>query len=289
MEAIKFIQSFSNPFWDRFFQLITMMGEELAFFAVGTLFLWCVNKEFGYKLGLAFISGAVVNFALKEIFHVPRPIGEHGIRSLRLDTAVSYSFPSGHAQNAATFWTQIMIKYRNKTVIAAGIIFILLVGLSRVYLGVHTPADAVGGIIIGIGWAFASNLLLDFSGRTGKNAILLAFIIPMLAGMIFLDGEYYFRASGGLTGIIAGYLVEVNYIRHQVNTAWWKRIIKYVLGISVLVAIRVFLKNMLPDTSLSHFLRYFLMGIWVTALAPYMFMLLLERQGAGNRLTLGGS
>jgi len=283
MEFIIFIQSFSSPFLDMLFQIITMMGEEFFFFAAATLFLWCFDKEFGYRLGLAFISGSALNFALKDIFSIPRPIGEQGIRSLRLETAVGSSFPSGHTQNAASFWTSLMTNYRIKWVYAAGTASILLVALSRVYLGVHTPVDVLGGMVVGIGWVFVSNAIFDFAKKTGKKGIFLCLIIPVLLGMPFFYGEYYFRAAGALTGFLAGYIIESGYVRHNVRAAWWKQIIKYAAGITVLLGIRSIIKYMLPDFPASHFFRYFLMALWVTLIAPCLFKLIFNAkdQAAG--------
>jgi membrane-associated phospholipid phosphatase len=97
-EVIKFVQSFSNPFLDRLFQYITMMGEEYFFVIALTLIYWCIDKRFGYKIGFAILGSTALNSGIKEIFKVPRPIGEDGIRSLRTETAGGYSFPSGHTR-----------------------------------------------------------------------------------------------------------------------------------------------------------------------------------------------
>lgn len=284
MELIRLAQSFSSPFWDSFFQLMTALGEEFFFYAAVTLFLWCLNKEFGYKLGFAFTSGLVVNFGLKELFHIPRPFWESGIRSLRTETAVGYSFPSGHTQNAATFWTSVMARCKKWPVYAAGAALIFLVGFSRLYLGVHTPTDVLGGLVIGVGWVFVSNLVFDQASR-GKTAAFLFFVVPMLAGMFFFSGEYYFRASGGLAGIIGGYLIENRFIRYRVKAAIWKQAVKMAAGLSVLAAIRMFSKAVIPATPAGHFFRYFLIGLWVTAIAPYLFKLLLDREGPEPEIT----
>lgn len=276
MEFIMFIQSFSNPFLDGLFQAVTMMGEEFFFFAAATLFLWCIDKEFGFRLGLAYISGSVINFALKDIFSIPRPIGEQGIRSLRLETAVGSSFPSGHTQNAATFWTSLMTNYRKKWIYAVGITSIFLVALSRIYLGVHTPVDVLGGMLVGIGWVPVSNAIFDYAHKTGKKKVFLFFIIPMLLGMPFFYGEYYYRAAGALTGFLAGYIIEAKYVGHHVKAVWWKQIVKYAAGITALLGIRILFKYLLPDFPISHFFRYFLMALWVTLIAPCLFKLLIQ-------------
>lgn len=56
MELIKFIQSFASPFWDSFFIQVTWLGEGHFFMILFALCLWCVNKEFGYRMGFAFFE-----------------------------------------------------------------------------------------------------------------------------------------------------------------------------------------------------------------------------------------
>jgi hypothetical protein len=56
MEIIKFVQSISSPFLDHFFQLVTMMGEELFFMLLIAVVYWCIHKEFGYRMGLAYLG-----------------------------------------------------------------------------------------------------------------------------------------------------------------------------------------------------------------------------------------
>lgn len=271
MEIIKFVQAFSTPFLDRFFYLVTMAGSELFFMAIVPLIFWCVDKRAGYRIGFTFITSTVLNVGLKELFKVPRPIGQPGIKSQHLETASGYSFPSGHSQSAASFWVSVMAAVRKGWVYTAGIIVILLVGLSRIYLGVHTPADVVSGFVIGTVWVLAVNAVFDHVEKTGRNTVFLVFIIPALIGMVFLKTPDYYKSVGTLCGIMAGYLAESRYIHYNAKAALWKQAVKYVIGVVVIVCIRTLLKNVLPVSTASDFLCYFLMGLWLTAAAPFVF------------------
>lgn len=62
-----------------------------------------------------------------------------------------------------------MIQLKRKWVYPAGVIIIALVALSRIYLGVHTPADVLGGMIIGSVWVFASKHLLNKKGAYSSD------------------------------------------------------------------------------------------------------------------------
>lgn len=279
MDFIKLAQSFSNPFLDVFFQSVTMMGEEYFIFAVVTLLFWCVDKELAYRLGFAYASGAAVNTSLKEIFHVARPTGE-GIRQLRLETATGYSFPSGHTQNAATFWMSVMIQIRRRWLYCAGLLFILLIALSRIYLGLHRPVDVLGGMIIGSAWVFTSNWIFNHAVVNGKRGVFLFCIIPILAGIYLFPTGDYLKASGAFTGLLIGYMAESKYIRFEVKAAPLIQVVKYIAGMAGLMLIKILVKDILPDVPPSHFFRYFLMGVWVTAIAPYLFQLFLNKKRA---------
>ena len=274
MEIIKFVQSFSNPFLDHFFQLVTMLGEELFFMLILSIIYWCIHKEFGYRLGLAYLSTVAVNTALKEMFRVPRPIGRPGIRSLRIETADGSSFPSGHSQCTATFWTSVMIQFRKKWIYVVGAILTLAVGFSRIYLGVHWLTDVIGGIIIGVLWVFISNKIFDHAQKTGNPAIFLSILIPAILGMVFIHTANYYKVSGTAISFVVGYLIETRYINFQPKTVFWKQLIKLAAGFGGLFGIRFGLKFLLPPVIFSDFCRYFLMGIWLTVIAPWLFKML---------------
>lgn len=270
-EIIKAIQSISNPFFDKVFQGITMLGEEYFFIIVMTLIYWCIDKKLGYRIGFAFLPGGAINGCVKSILKVPRPIGEPGIRSLRIETAPGYSFPSGHTQSAATFWAVLMTNLRKSWAYIIGIIIIIAVGVSRLYLGVHRPVDVLAGIMLGFVWVFISNWMVNISERTGNGGIFLIFIIPMLVGLYFLRYPDYYKASGTVLGFYIGYVIESRYINYDVDADILKQILKYIIGVAVVIAIKIFVKKLLPEGIGWDFLRYMFMGLWVTIGAPLIF------------------
>ena len=102
------------------------------------------------------IGGAILSGVLKDIFLRPRPaIVPHLVF---VDTT---SFPSGHAMNSAivflTLGALLTRTQKNRAarlyLVAAAILLTLLVGISRVYLGVHWPSDVIAGWIVGAAWA----------------------------------------------------------------------------------------------------------------------------------------
>jgi undecaprenyl-diphosphatase len=101
-------------------------------------------------------SGEVVSYAMKSLFFRPRPNVVPHLRE-----AFSTSFPSGHAMQSAIIYLTLgamlmRLAERRLTKIyccAAAIGLTFLVGLSRVYLGVHYPTDVIAGWIVGFFWA----------------------------------------------------------------------------------------------------------------------------------------
>lgn len=101
-------------------------------------------------------GGQILNTALKLLYGRPRP--ESALRWLEID---SLSFPSGHSTLSAVVYLTLAVllarmteSKRQKTyLISSALLLSFLVGLSRVYLGVHYPTDVVAGWALGIAWA----------------------------------------------------------------------------------------------------------------------------------------
>jgi membrane-associated phospholipid phosphatase len=271
MEVIKLIQSFSNPFLDIIFQLVTMIGEDAFFIIVTAVIYWCIDKELGYKLGFVTLTSACINFGLKDLLKVPRPIGEPGIRSLRVHTAEGYSFPSGHTQNTATLWTFFMVRYKRRWLYAIGTSVILLVAVSRLYLGVHTVYDVAGGMLIGAAWVVIWSLARD------KSVLLLFNGLALTGLLVFRDNNYY-KTVGALTGLLAGHLIEPRFIDFQEKASALMQVIKVTAGLSSLYALRIALKLAMPETLAAELLRYFLLLLWVTVAIPYGIKRLTQKQ-----------
>ncbi|MBZ9686255.1 phosphatase PAP2 family protein [Clostridium estertheticum] len=271
IEIIKFIQSMKSPFLDVFFQIVTMTGEEYFYIIAAAIIFWCVNKKFGYKLGFALLTSTIVNTVLKDLVNSARPIGVSGIRSLRIQTATGQSFPSGHTQGASTFWVSWIVQVRKRWIYIVGITVILLVAYSRMYLGVHYPIDVIGGAAIGFIWVFISNYIFDYAETTRKKWILMVMVVPMLIGMIFFKEKTYYTISGTVLGFYIGYLIESKYVQYEVRNTFAAQLIKVVFGLTILIILKSALKVILPISVGADFLRYFLIGLWITVGAPYLF------------------
>lgn len=272
LEILEKIQLMRNPFFDSLFIGITVIGEEYFAIAVICLILWCVDKRLGYRIGLAYVASWILNFSLKELFHIPRPfVLDKSIIPLRPETATGFSFPSGHTQSIASLSTVIMSCFRKKWIYTLGAILILIMAWSRLYLGVHTLIDVVGGALVGIVWILAANKIFDYVERTGRKAAFLIVGVPMLSGMVFIQTNDYYKIAGTFTGLLLGYILDSCYIKYEVRGLSWQRLLNFLIGMSVLLFIKFLSKSILGESLSADYMRYFFIGIWITVFAPILF------------------
>lgn len=155
LTILHFIHSHSTPFFDHFFLFFTTLGnvEYLLPIAVLIFIYLLYKKQRLNALILLFSVGgaAVSNVILKAIFHRDRPAFWHSLIS-----ETGYSFPSGHAMlsSALVLCLVAMLwktKYRFASIIGGGFV-ILVIGLSRLYMGVHYPTDIIAGWSVSAVW-----------------------------------------------------------------------------------------------------------------------------------------
>lgn len=269
-EIIKFIQTIDSQVLNVLAQLITMFGEQYLIVAMAAFVFLSVDKDKGYRIIFAVASGACFNSLIKNIFRMPRPIGVEGIRSYRLETATSYSFPSGHSQSSSTFWTSAALAFKNKYIYTAGIIIVILVCLSRLYLGVHWPADVLFGALSGVVWAVASASVFDYIHKNKKYSLLICLsALFIICTLIFGDGDFH-KTSGLLAGLSCGYIIETRYINLSINVKFAKKFIYYIIIIGGLLAVKGILKIILPGFPAFEVFRYFIAGLWALGIGPWL-------------------
>lgn len=282
LDIIKFIQSFHNPLLDKAAVIATMTAEEYFLVIMLAVIFWCINKKAGYIIGFAILSSNLLNTSIKELLQIPRPIGEPGIRVLHAETAPGYSFPSGHTQGAATLWTSIALQGKKKILCILGIIFTLLVGTSRIYLGVHRPIDVIGGLLFGVGWAALINQVFTYMEEKKNHKIIILFAIVIIAGMFRFQTEEYYKMAGVSLSFLLGFVAETTLIQFETKASFTGQCMKVTIGIAGILILKTGVKVLLPATLLSDFLRYLLIGIWVTTAAPWIFKKLIKAKSAAN-------
>ncbi|WP_093085279.1 phosphatase PAP2 family protein [Sphingobium sp. AP50] len=118
----------------------------LLVLSLGGLF-WIGHRRRAYWLAAMMAGGTALNLILKQIFAAPRPdLLPH------LDIVHTYSFPSGHAAGNMMFFGALAMLAARRFGYWTAAAIIALIGISRVWLGVHWPSDVTAGWIEGLGW-----------------------------------------------------------------------------------------------------------------------------------------
>jgi hypothetical protein len=271
IEILKFIQSFKNPILNIIFIVITMSTEVPVILVIASILYWCVNKNYGQRLLFALTGNIALNTGVKEFFKAPRPIGVEGIESMRTSTATGYSFPSGHTQTGTTFWVSIMSIFKNKYLYVFGTIIFLSIGISRLYLGVHWPIDVLFGWIFGITFTLICNYILTKVETNKKYRYFNFIIIPMVIWIFIVNSVEYVKMMGLLSGYIVGYIIEKEYVNFNVDVSLKSKVFRYIFALASLGGVYLILKLVMPSNYIGGYLRYFLLMVYVIALAPSIF------------------
>jgi membrane-associated phospholipid phosphatase len=303
LELIRGIQVIENPALTAFMRFFTALGTEYVYILVTLFILWCVDEKKGFRLGILIILSAWANGVLKFFFKQPRPYDFDSAIGLAFET--TYGIPSGHAQLSLGFWFLIAGWYRGRgkgAVRIAALLFILMMGFTRLYLGVHFPTDLLagwllGGAILGLYFlleplltrVFTGGLIGTASGETRLQMISAALIVLIMNALYPQDASL----AGLFLGIGIGYSLMLKRLSFSVRAGESPPGpvflgLRYLLGAAGAAVIYLALKIILPGESslwvgsslgdillpyyeLSRFLRYSLLGLWAVLGAPWVF------------------
>ena len=296
MELLYILEGLRTPLGDALFSLITHLGEETLFIIIGLLFFWCINKMEGYYLLTVGLTGTVVNQFLKLVFRVPRPWVKDPeftiVESARAE-ATGYSFPSGHTQSSVGIFAAVGRWHRQKALRVGCIVLCVLVPLSRMYLGVHTPADVGVSVLVALLLVFGLYPVIRKAAECPKTMRILLSAMTALALVYLVFVHVYefpadvdadnlahgtknaFTMLGCILGVWLTYEIESHYIRFETKAVWWAQIIKLVVGLALLLAIKSGLKAplsaLMGGSYIADGLRYFLMTAFAGCVWPLTF------------------
>ena len=155
----------------------SFLGTEEFFLLLLPVLYWSVDASLGLRVGVILLLSSGINGFLKLAFHAPRPYWVDA-RITASGAESSFGLPSGHAQNAVAVWGTVASWLKKNWSWTAALVLVLLISLSRIYLGVHFPTDVLGGWIAGglILWAGIrySAAVADWWGGQGLGAQLVA-------------------------------------------------------------------------------------------------------------------
>lgn len=296
MEFLKFLEGLRNPIMDSFFSIITHLGEETVFILVGLIFFWCIDKKKGYYILSVGFAGTVINQFLKLLFRIPRPwVRDESftiVESARAE-ATGYSFPSGHTQSALGVFGSIARIDRRVWVRIICIAVCVLVPLSRMWLGVHTPADVGVSILVALVLVFALYPIVNkaMETKTGMRILFASMLVLSAAFLAFVllfkfpadaDTENIthgisnaYKIAGCVLGLWLAYELDERFIHFETTAVWWVQIIKLAAGLIPLLAIKSGLKAPLlalcGGNDIANGLRYFLITSFAGCVWPLTF------------------
>ncbi len=275
------IQQIHGPLLDSIFRGITFTGEEQFYLVLFPVILWCIDYSFGAVLAVFFLLSDFLNIILKDLIQQPRPFDLNP--GLKLSQADGYGMPSGHAQLAVTVWGAIAVKVRKTWFWIVAIVIMLLIGFSRVYLGVHFPTDVLAGWIIGaillVIYVAVRYPLEKWLSRLNMWLQLLLAVAVTVVLLLLNHSTDALTCAGTLFGAAAGLVFARRYVSFSALGPWWHRVVRFLIGIIVLFGLYLGLKAVFPPdgTALGptfRFLRYVLLGIWLVLGAPWLFRLM---------------
>lgn len=295
MKVLYALESIRVPWLDTVMAAITHLGEETVFMVAALFVFWCVSKRHGYYLLAIGFAGTVLNQFLKLLFRIPRPWvldSDFTIVESARAQATGYSFPSGHSQNAIGTFGGIARFTRRKWVRVAAIVVAVLVPLSRMYLGVHTPLDVGVAAVIAVALVFALYPLMERSdSRHGVMGAVLAVMLALAVGYLLFVSLYPFPADvdaanlasgvenawmllGATVGMLVGWWLDVRFIHFDTRAVWYVQLIKLVGGLALLLGIRAALKAPLAaalGAGAGGAVRYGVMVLFAAAVWPMVF------------------
>ena len=136
-------------------QFFSFFGSETFFLILLPLIYWCVDTRFAVRIGVIVLFSSGLNESFKLVFHAPRPYWfSPNVKAYAGET--TFGIPSGHSQSAMVLFGTAASQIKRRWAWQLAIFFIFMIGLSRLYLGVHFPQDVL------FGWAFGALLLWAF-------------------------------------------------------------------------------------------------------------------------------
>ena len=259
------------------FRAISYIGEDIVQILLLAALIFVYDVKFGRNVGFSLLGSYYFNGILKDIFQDPRPVTntyEEG-----------FGFPSGHSQNAVAVWGLMSYesyKKDNKILQWLFIIFIYLIGISRIVVGVHDLEDVWGGFFFGTIFLVLFIYLEPLLSEKAKSLnfltkAILAIIIPIamltIALIIFptttLD---YGLCCGGLMGISLGYLIETEKIHYDPKALNNKqKLVNLVIGLVLTMVFYFALSAYSSDFFVWRFTKYFILAFLVITLIPWIF------------------
>lgn len=294
MDFLYILETIRMPVLDDCILAITALGEETAFLTMALILFWCVDKKRGYLLMSVGFMGIMANQFMKLWFRVPRPWvldPSFTIVEQAREAATGYSFPSGHTTNAVSAFGTLAVTAEKWWIRMLSVLLAAAVGFSRMYLGVHTPADVTAGAATALVLILVLYPIVIYGGEKGMKYLLSVMIVSAACLLAFVkmypfpsdvDAENLasglknaYTMVGCLLGVSLVYWVDLKYLDFVTFGKWWAQMLKVVLGLALVIGVkeglRAPLEALVGDVLLARGIRYFLLIIVAGVVWPMTF------------------
>ncbi len=291
-------------------QFFSFLGSEYFILFALPLVYWSIDTRLGIRIGFILLFSTALNDLLKIGLQGPRPYW-YSSQVKALTAESSFGIPSGHSQNASAVWGVIAWRIQRTWAVIAAVLLIALIGISRVFLAAHFPQDVLVGWLLGglTLWAFlalwdraahwlaqktflqqillalGASLLIVLCGALLTNA-LRDYVLPQewmtnaaragnpLPDPVSLDP--ILTSAGALLGLAVGLAWIDRQGGYQAAGPIWKRVLCFLVGTAGVALLYFGLKAVFPSGSsllaqIFYYLRYALIGAWISGGAPWLF------------------
>jgi membrane-associated phospholipid phosphatase len=249
-------------------KVITFAGSVEFYLLVMPALYWCWDSRLGLRAGIGLLLSAGVNSILKIALHGPRPYWLDPRVPLLTHGETSFGIPSGHSQDSTVLWGVVGADPRYRKAWPILLVLVVLIGVSRMYLGVHLPVDvfagwAIGAILLTLllyleppltawfrQWSrtqqtamlFAGSLIIIFVGAWARSVVQANWSLPVAWArnaaaqapndpIAPLSIGSLIMSSSALFGLTAGALWLSSRGRLDAGGPWYKRLGRYLVGV----------------------------------------------------------
>ena len=272
-----------SPTWDAFFRIVTLFGEEPFFFFFVPLLFWLVNRKIGVQFASLLFLSTICNVWIKYACAVPRPF-LYNLQVHNLSRPLSDpSFPSGHSQAAVLTWLFLISQYPQRWIRFLGATMIVLIPLSRMYLGVHYPSDIAGGALVALFILYLSAHFFPYLRRWMAALSFLPVFMLVLLGTAVL---YRLSPQGDVVahsitcsffGFFFGLVLEKRWVHFIVPSSWIGKVGLSLMGFPGVVLLSRSGPWLLTymEAPLTLTIRYTCIAFWIAFCVPYGYCLFL--------------
>jgi membrane-associated phospholipid phosphatase len=281
-------------------EFFSFFGDVPFYLLVMPVLVWLIDYQLGFRVGVMVLLTTGFNELLKLGLRTPRPFWLNPEAARASSMPSGFGLPSGHSQNSFSVFGLLAASIRRSWVTVLAIFFILMIGISRIYLGVHFYIDVLSGWLVG-GLVLFGYLKLEgpigrwFSGKSFgvKTGLVFSYsVLAILAAAAIIAGagdyqvphEWLVNAhiaypeeplellnlndtitvAAALFGLAVGYFWVIEAGGFKANSGnWWQKLLRFVIGLAGVLVLYMGLGQIFPDQHdlLSYLLRYLRYGL----------------------------